>query len=303
MLEINLKGQVGIVTGAGSPYGIGRSYCLYLAKAGARAIYVGDLNVDNIDDLQKTVKENGSDTQIYGRILDVSSEKETVSLLQEILRKHGRFDFFFANAGYAILRNIEDLEPAQYDRMIQVMQRAPFLAVKYGSKAMAVTSKEKPECKGSIVVTSSAAGLHASWSDLAYSTAKAGAAAIVRSGAVQLATSKIRVNGIAPGATSTSIFTTSKESEGGETYHVEKTRDEIIEKHIKFCERAGLITDRNIHDRSADPDEMGFLGAYLASDAASSINGQVILADSGKTGASLSSQLLGEIPPIKPLQF
>lgn len=104
MLEISLKGQVGIVTGAGSAYGIGRSMVLTAAAAGAAVIYACDLNLGSLDTLKEAAKATGTGCQVEGRLLDVSSEEQTVALLREVVKKHGRFDFFWANAGYAVYR-------------------------------------------------------------------------------------------------------------------------------------------------------------------------------------------------------
>lgn len=95
-----LAGKVGLVTGAGSPYGIGRSLVLALAQAGAKAVYATDLTLANVPSLQKEVEETGSACQIHGKILDVVSEEQTVAVLKEILAEQGQLDFFFANAGF-----------------------------------------------------------------------------------------------------------------------------------------------------------------------------------------------------------
>ncbi len=104
MLGISLKSQVGIVTGAGSSYGIGRSMVMALAQAGAKAVYACDLNLGEIASLQEAVKSLGTGCIVEGRLLDVASEEQTLAILREILKAHGRFDFFFANAGYAVYR-------------------------------------------------------------------------------------------------------------------------------------------------------------------------------------------------------
>jgi NAD(P)-dependent dehydrogenase (short-subunit alcohol dehydrogenase family) len=66
-------------------------------------------------------------------------------------------------------RHLNDIQSSQYDRFIAVMQKSVFLALKYGSQAMMVTSDEKPKAGGSIVVTSSIAALLGSFADVAYS--------------------------------------------------------------------------------------------------------------------------------------
>lgn len=103
-LNVSVKGQVGLVTGAGTPYGIGRSLVIQLAQAGAKAIYACDLNTAHFDGLKQAVKETGSDCIVEGALLDVSSEEQTLALLKRIVKTHGRFDFFFANAGFANYR-------------------------------------------------------------------------------------------------------------------------------------------------------------------------------------------------------
>lgn len=67
-----LQGKVGLVTGAGSPHGIGRSLVLLLAESGARAVYATDLTLSNIASLQQEVKDSGSLCQVHGELLDVT---------------------------------------------------------------------------------------------------------------------------------------------------------------------------------------------------------------------------------------
>ncbi|GJC80610.1 3-oxoacyl-[acyl-carrier-protein] reductase FabG [Colletotrichum liriopes] len=95
-----LSGEVGIVTGAGSPYGIGRSLVLSLALAGAKAVYATDLTLANIPSLQQEVKDAGSLCHVHGAVLDVASEDQTIAVLKNIIAEYGRLDFYFANAGF-----------------------------------------------------------------------------------------------------------------------------------------------------------------------------------------------------------
>lgn len=94
-----LEGKVGIVTGAGSPYGIGRSLVLSLALAGAKAVYATGLTLDNIPTLIMEVEQSKSKCQVHGEILDVTSEEQTIHVLKKIISTYWRMDFFFANAG------------------------------------------------------------------------------------------------------------------------------------------------------------------------------------------------------------
>lgn len=99
-----LSGKVGIVTGAGTPHGIGRELVKKLASAGALAVYACDLNLGAIPSLQEEIKKAGYATIVEGRKLDVSDELQTQAIVKEVTKTHGRFDFYFANAGFANYR-------------------------------------------------------------------------------------------------------------------------------------------------------------------------------------------------------
>jgi NAD(P)-dependent dehydrogenase (short-subunit alcohol dehydrogenase family) len=306
MLGISLEGQVGLVTGAGSAYGIGRSMVIALAQAGAAAIYACDLNLGSIESLKEEVKSLGLPTLVQGRVLDVASEEQTVAVLQDILRAHGRFDFFLANAGYAVYRSLDTLTGDQFMRAVEVMQKAPYLAVKYGSQAMSVTSPAKPTAKGSVVITSSCAAFAGAYADLVYTAVKKACNGIVESGSVQLASSNIRVNGVAPGCTKSSILTSSTLAEAGKEYRVEASREEVEATHAKFFERGGLFDkgqEHKYYNRTAEPAEIAHVAAFLASDLASAVNGQILLADSGKTAAATGEGFTGPVAAMPALTF
>lgn len=78
--------MVGIVTGAGSAYGIGRSMVLAAAAAGATAVYACDLNLSYTDELKQEVQSARQSCVVEGRFLDVSNEEQTVALLKDIVK-------------------------------------------------------------------------------------------------------------------------------------------------------------------------------------------------------------------------
>ncbi|KAJ5641176.1 hypothetical protein N7490_005176 [Penicillium lividum] len=303
-LNISVTGQVGLVTGAGTPYGIGRSMVIQLAQAGAKAIYACDLNTSHFDALKQAVKETGSDCIIEGALLDVSSEEQTVALLKKIVKTHGRFDFFFANAGFANYRNLNDITSQNWERAFSVMGSSCFYAIKHGSRAMVVTSEEKPQPSGNIVLTSSCAAFLGAYADIAYTATKNAVNGLVQSGSVQLSSSNIRVNGIAPGFTRTSILTSSETAENGSEYNLKQTTKEIQGNHEWFFERAGLRENRQYYyNRLQEAEEIANIGVFLASEASASINGQTILADSGFTAAATKEACTGPVPLVKPLEL
>lgn len=96
-----LQGKVALVTGAGSAYGIGRSIVLAVVAAGAKAVYACDLNSGNFASLRQSAHGINPSCHFEGRVLDVMSDEDTFTLLKDIIRVQGRFDLYFANAGFA----------------------------------------------------------------------------------------------------------------------------------------------------------------------------------------------------------
>ncbi|KGO42160.1 Short-chain dehydrogenase/reductase SDR [Penicillium expansum] len=105
---------------------------------------------------------------------------------------------------------------------------------------MSMASSGKPTPKGNIVVTSSCATLGGAFAGMAYTTAKNGCNGLVKSGAVQLSSSNICVNAVAPGPTTTSIFATSELAEEGAEYKLEKTAEEIQNESATIYQRSGV---------------------------------------------------------------
>jgi NAD(P)-dependent dehydrogenase (short-subunit alcohol dehydrogenase family) len=133
--------------------------------------------------------------------------------------------------------------------------------------------------------------------------AKTGLHGLVSSASVQLSSSNIRVNGVAPGFTKSSILTVSKDAENGE-YQNDAKQEEMKQNHMWFFERAGLLkAPEYYYNRLQDPGEIANAQLFLASDMSSAINGQMILADSGKTSAATGESCTGPIPPVKALDL
>lgn len=91
--------QVGIVTGAGTAQGIGRSAALQFAQHGARTVYACDLRMDQLYKLKEQVREAGYITEIVPINMDVTSEDQTRDLCLQVIKESSRLDFFCANAG------------------------------------------------------------------------------------------------------------------------------------------------------------------------------------------------------------
>ncbi|KAJ6438139.1 3-oxoacyl-reductase [Purpureocillium lavendulum] len=298
-----LAGKVGIVTGAGSPHGIGRSLVLSLAAAGARAVYATDLTLANISSLQDEVRAAGSSCKIHGEVLDVSSEEQTIGVVKKAIADHRRLDFYFANAGIGGFRPLQDTDAAYYDRVNAVMQRSFFLAIRYAGQGMSNLSAEKTRPGGSIVVTSSMAGVSGGVADISYASAKAAVSHMVKSASVHLSSTHVRVNAMAPGFIRTSIMATSQAAVEGKAPERALSKEEALRQFDATLGRqgGGGGTSPYYYDRIPEPDEVAHLGVFLASDLAAAVNGQNIVADCGKTAAAFGESIMGPVAPMTPL--
>ena len=189
--------------------------------------------------------------------LDAGSEAEVEALVETTVADHGGVDIVFANAGISGgMASLFEQTSADWQEILQVNLIGPFLAIKYAAPHM------KERGGGSIICTASVAGLRAGAGGAAYSASKAGLINLVKVAATQLAGSNIRVNAICPGLIETGMtaeFFNWARSTGRES-------------------RIGRL---NPLRRGGRPEEIASVALFLASDAASYVNGQAIAVDGG----------------------
>jgi NAD(P)-dependent dehydrogenase (short-subunit alcohol dehydrogenase family) len=130
---------------------------------------------------------------------------------------------------------------------------------------------------------------------------------MVASASVQLSHSNIRVNAVAPGFTSSSILACADQVEKGGEFKLSQTAEEVEvvkKQHAKFFEEAGLLANpQYYYNRTQEAEEIANVAVFLASDLGKAVNGQTLLADSGKTAAAMGEGCTGPIPPIQPLEL
>lgn len=254
-----LKGKVAFITGASS--GIGRAAALLLGKEGTK---IAALGLDE-DDLQKVVKEierNGGEAITV--VADVSQPGEMQRAVQQIADKWGRVDIVFANAGInGVWAPLEELEPEEWDKTLNINLKGTFLTVKY-----AVPYLKKRG--GSVIVTSSVNGtrMFSNTGATAYSSSKAAQVAFTKMVALELAKYKVRVNVICPGAIETNI------SESTEVRDVEEEKEPV-----EYPEGTIPLT----RGKPGKASQVAELVAFLASDQSSHISGTEIWIDGAST--------------------
>jgi NAD(P)-dependent dehydrogenase (short-subunit alcohol dehydrogenase family) len=190
-------------------------------------------------------------------LLDAGSEAEVEALVERTIADFGGIDVVFANAGISGgMAGIFEQSSADWQEILRVNLVGPFLLIKYAAPHM------KERGGGSIICTASVAGLRAGAGGAAYSASKAGVISLVKVAATQLAGTKVRVNAICPGLIETGMTAPLYEwarSTGRE-------------------ERIGRL---NPMKRGGRPQEIASVALFLASDAASYVNGEAIAVDGG----------------------
>ena len=244
---ITLSGKTALVTGASR--GIGRSSALALAKAGAQVlVHYGQGKLE----AQLVVEEiRGAGGRAETVTADLAAPDGPSKLAQQVRAIVGaRLDILVANAGISKAATIEDTTIEDFDRLFAVNVRAPFFLVQHLLPIM---------CQGSSVTLLSSLAAHASVGTLpAYAATKGAVDTLVRHFAAALGPRGIRVNAVAPGVVQTDMSNFTKTDAG---------RDFTL----------GMQALK----RLAEPDDIGGVVAFLASDEARWITGDILHVDGG----------------------
>jgi NAD(P)-dependent dehydrogenase (short-subunit alcohol dehydrogenase family) len=261
-----LQGKVAIVTGGTS--GIGARTVELFAEEGAKVVIAGRRQEQG----EALAKRLGAGASFVRT--DVAKEPEVKAMIEHALAKFGRIDCLFNNAGNpGQLTNLADIDMAHFDSIMAVHVRGVMLGMKYAAPHM------ERQGSGSIINTGSVAGHLAGLSALTYSTAKAAILHLTRCAAVELGEKNVRVNSISPGAIVTGIF---GKGAGLPDTVADGAIAGLKERFVQLqpIPRAGM------------PEDIARAALFLASDAASFINGHDLVVDGGiVAGRSWSTTL------------
>src|SRR2546425_3482996 len=259
-----LAGKVALITGGAS--GIGEATVRLFVEEGA-AVVIADIQDDRG---RKLAAELGNRTAYVHA--DVSREADVSGAIAETVKRFGRLDCLFNNAGYGgVTGSIEEIPVAGFDETIGVLLRGVFLGMKHAAPVM------KRQGGGSIISTASVAGLRTGLGPHVYSAAKAAVIHLTRSVAMELGESGVRVNCICPGGIATPIF--------GKAFGLSPDRAEATIPLMK-----GVLETLQPIRRPGLPEDIAHAALWLASDESSFVNGDALVVDGGLTGGRLWSE-------------
>ncbi|WLR99813.1 SDR family NAD(P)-dependent oxidoreductase [Shinella sumterensis] len=243
--------RIVIVTGAG--IGIGAATAKAFGALGDHVVVTDILETEGRQTAEAIVAAGGSAE--FHRY-DVRSTAATDALVSDIEARHGRIDVIVANAGIAHRTPLADLTDEKWDLTFDIDLKGIFRLVRAAAPGM------RSRRSGAVIALSSIMGVAYGWDEhVHYSAAKSGVVGLVRGLAVEMARDGVRVNGIAPGYIRTAQLLSEENSLGPAG----------AEKAAEFIPMGRLGTGEDIAD----------VAAFLASDNARYMTGQVLVVDGG----------------------
>lgn len=252
---LNLSGKAAIVTGGAKGIGLGIAY--RLAEAGAKVL-IADVDETSGQKSAEDLRAKGWTAEALK--VDVSNETDIQNMIETCTNKFGSLDILVNNAGIFPPAPVAQMTEEQFEKVMHVNLRSVFLATKYAAEVM------KPQGGGRIINITSIDALHPSMIGLAhYDASKHGVWGFTKNSALELAEHKIWINAIAPGGITTpGVADMSKGAESAQTEDTVKAFMATIPMH-----------------RMGEPDEIGTVTLFLASDMSSYMTGSQIVVDGG----------------------
>jgi glucose 1-dehydrogenase len=244
-----LRGKVAVITG--SSRGIGKGIALRLGREGMKVVITSNV-ADEVAQTAAELEQLGVRT--LALTADLAEPHAVRRVIDATVTAFGSIDLLVNNAADLRRKHIFDVDEELLDEQLAINVKAPYLGAQFVAEVM-----REHGTRGSIIHISSVGGLRAHWRALPYDMTKGAIDAMTRAMANELAPFGIRVNAIGPGAIDTGWLTRAGEASAA-----------------ALVERIPLL-------RAGTPQDIASTVAFLASDDASYITGQVIYVDGGIT--------------------
>lgn len=247
-----LTNKVAIITGAAN--GIGRAAAALFAAEGANVLLVDIAE----DALRAAVAEIGVNRASY-MLADVSQPEQVEAFVQSAVERYGGLDVLVNNAGIeGIVKPFAEYPVEVFERVLAVNVRGPWLGIRYAVPQM------RRRGGGSIIITSSIAGIQGSPGLSPYSTSKHAVIGMMRTAALEFAAEQIRVNTVNPAPVDTRMIHSLEVMRGLDADGARRN----IESRIPMR-------------RYGEPEEVARLMLFLASDESRFCTGGVYMVDGG----------------------
>lgn len=247
-----LTGKSAMVTGAGR--GVGRAIALEFAKEGADVLVNYNKSEGPAAEVVNEIQRMGRKGIAYKA--DVSNEEEVIGMFKTMIEAFGKVDILVNNAGNVAPSMLHNMSVAKWDSVVDTHLKGAFLCMREAAKHMMERNQ------GKILCVISPAGFQGSIGQPNYAAAKGGIIGLVKSGAKELARYNIMVNAVSLGIVTTDM-----------------TSKILTDPKLKEMNLA-----RTLSRKALEPEEVAKVFAFLASDSANSIQGQVIPVDGGLAG-------------------
>ena len=261
-----LQNKVAVITGGAG--GIGQAAGKIFAEEGAHVVLV-DLNES---DLENTVKSIGDENISYVAA-DTTDPVQVQRFVNAAVERHGGIDIFVANAGIeGKVSSIIDTPEDMFDKVMSVNVKGVWLGLKYVMPVM------RERGGGSIVITSSTAGVKGSAGMAPYATSKHAVIGLMRTAAMEGASMGIRENTVNPAPIQTRMMRS-----------IEEQRVSEGKQGFSTVEEAQIaVAAGNPLKRYGEPEEVARLMMFLSSDESSFCNGGVYMVDGGTSAGQNS---------------
>ncbi|MFZ5563815.1 MAG: 3-oxoacyl-[acyl-carrier-protein] reductase [Thermodesulfobacteriota bacterium] len=238
-----------VVVVTGGSRGIGRSVCLAFADPATRVYVNYAASAGQAEETRRLVEARGGAASCI--CADVSKESDVAALFKTVVAESGRIDVLVNNAGIARDGLVPRMSEADWDDVMAANLKGAFFCIKAASRQML------RQRGGRIITISSVVGFSGNAGQANYAASKAGLMGLTRSVALEFASRNITVNAVAPGLIATDMAAGLSDPE-----------------RERIAERIPL-------GRLGTPDDVAGVVAFLASDAAAYITGQVIHVNGG----------------------